>query len=94
MTPAEADFAIQATSATRLAYVVTGDAETDEVSRAGLKGLTDFLSERTALEAGEPMGVDISRDELSFFPLLYWPIIPGQCAEADAARRWPASTPS
>lgn len=77
MTPAEADFAIQATSATRLAYVVTGDAETDEVSRAGLKGLTSFLSERTALEAGEPMGVDISRDELSFFPLLYWPIIPG-----------------
>lgn len=77
LTQAETDFALQATSATRLAYVVTGDAETDAISRAGLKSLTNFLGERTALEAGEPMGVDIARDELSFFPLLYWPIVPG-----------------
>ncbi|MCS0501451.1 DUF4159 domain-containing protein [Ancylobacter mangrovi] len=77
MTPEQIDFAIKATSATHLAYVVTGDAETDEVSRVGLGGLTRFLAQRTALEAGEPMGVDISRDELSFFPLLYWPIVPG-----------------
>src|SRR5262249_43927484 len=27
-------------------------------------------------EAGEPMGLDISRDELSFFPLIYWPVVP------------------
>ena len=77
MTPGEIDFALQATNSTRLAYVVTGDAETDAISRAGLKGLTDFLGERTALEAGEPMGVDLARDELSFFPLIYWPIVPG-----------------
>ncbi|WP_370876784.1 DUF4159 domain-containing protein [Ancylobacter amanitiformis] len=77
MTPAEIDFAVKATSSTRLAYVMTGDAETDEVSRSGLAGLTRFLGERTALEAGEPMGVDLSRDELAFFPLIYWPIVPG-----------------
>lgn len=77
MTPAEIDFAVKATNATRLAYVITGDATTDEVSRAGLKGLTDFLGDRTALEAGEPMGVNLDRDELSFFPLIYWPIVPG-----------------
>ncbi|WP_183190290.1 DUF4159 domain-containing protein [Ancylobacter tetraedralis] len=77
MTPAEMDFAVKATSSTRLAYVITGDAETDEVSRSGLAGLTRFLGERTALEAGEPMGVDLSRDELAFFPLIYWPIVPG-----------------
>lgn len=77
MTQSEIDFALQATNSTRLAYVVTGDAETDAISRAGLKGLTDFLGERTALEAGEPMGVDPATDELSFFPLLYWPIVPG-----------------
>ncbi|WP_428030791.1 DUF4159 domain-containing protein [Ancylobacter sp.] len=77
MTQGEIDFATQATSSTRLAYVVTGDADTDAISRAGLKGLTEFLGQRTALEAGEPMGVDVARDELSFFPLLYWPIVPG-----------------
>jgi hypothetical protein len=63
---------------TRLAYVVTGDAETDNVSKAGLQGLTLFLAQRTALEAGEPVGLDIARDELNFYPLIYWPIVPGQ----------------
>jgi len=71
-------FALDATLATRLAYVITGDAQVDEASRLGLAGLSRFLGERTALEPAEPMGVDPSRDELAFFPLLYWPITPGQ----------------
>jgi hypothetical protein len=74
------DFMLRSTLETKLAYVVTGDAETDAVSKAGLQGLTIFLGQRTALEAGEPVGLDISRDELSFFPLIYWPIVPGQPA--------------
>ncbi|HSI40633.1 MAG TPA: DUF4159 domain-containing protein [Xanthobacteraceae bacterium] len=77
--------AVKATSATRLAYVITGDAETDEISRAGLTGLTTFLGQRTALEAGEPMGVDPARDELAFFPLLYWPVLPGAARPTPAA---------
>jgi hypothetical protein len=71
------DFAMKAANETKLAYVITGDAETDAVSKAGLGGLTLFLAQRTALEAGEPIGLDITRDELSFFPLIYWPIVPG-----------------
>lgn len=85
MTPEQTDFAIKATSATRLAYVVTGDAATDEISRSGLKSLTGYLAERTALEAGEPMGVDVARDELAFFPVLYWPV-------AANARKLPPAT--
>ncbi|WP_341990895.1 DUF4159 domain-containing protein [Azorhizobium sp. AG788] len=73
---AASDFAVKATAQTRLAYVTTGNAEVDDISRAGLEGLTTFLAQRTALQAGEPMGVDIARDDLSFFPLLYWPILP------------------
>jgi hypothetical protein len=75
--PADMDFAMRATVDTRLAYVVTGDAETDNISKAGLQGLTLFLAQRTALEAGEPIGLDIARDELAFFPLIYWPVVPG-----------------
>ncbi len=67
-------FALQATAATRLAYVVTGVPDVDELSRAGLEGLTRILLERTALEPAEPVGVDLTRDELAFFPMLYWPI--------------------
>jgi hypothetical protein len=36
-----------------------------------------FLAQRTALEAGEPIGLDPARDELAFYPLIYWPIVPG-----------------
>jgi Domain of unknown function (DUF4159)/Aerotolerance regulator N-terminal len=71
------DFAIKATSQTRLAYVVTGNADVDSIVKAGMAGLTLFLAQRTALEAGDPVGVDPARDELAFFPLIYWPVVPG-----------------
>jgi len=68
------DFALKATLKTRLAYVVTGDPEIDRTSQEGLSGLSKVLRARTALEPGEPMGIDIDNDELSFFPILYWPV--------------------
>jgi hypothetical protein len=83
--PADQDFAMRATIETRLAYVITGDAEVDSISRSGLQGLTLFLAQRTALEAGEPVGLDIARDELAFFPLIYWPVVPGAPRPSPAA---------
>ena len=68
------DFALKASLKTRLAYVLTGDAEIDHTSQEGLSGLSRVLRARTALEPAEPMGVDIEKDELSFFPVLYWPV--------------------
>jgi hypothetical protein len=68
------DEAMAAISTTRLAYVVTGDSSVDAISRAGMTGLSRFLVEKTALEPGEPAGVDLATDELSFYPLIYWPI--------------------
>ena len=66
--------AMAAISTTRLAYVVTGDSAVDSISRAGLAGLSRFLIEKTALEPGEPAGVNIATDELSFYPIIYWPV--------------------
>jgi hypothetical protein len=74
---ADDDFAIKAVSQTRLAYVVTGNADVDSIVKAGMAGLTLFLAQRTALEAGDPVGIDPARDELAFFPLIYWPVVPG-----------------
>ena len=68
--------ALRSTLETRLGYIITGDAEVDRISKAGLQGLTLFLAQRTALEAGEPIGLDPARDELAFYPLIYWPIVP------------------
>ncbi|MBU1315055.1 MAG: DUF4159 domain-containing protein [Alphaproteobacteria bacterium] len=59
---------------THLAYVVTGEAEVDQLSEQGLQGLTQFLTYRTTLEPGAPVGVDITTDELAFYPIIYWPI--------------------
>ncbi|WP_062203807.1 DUF4159 domain-containing protein [Aureimonas sp. AU12] len=70
----DATKAIAATETTHLAYVETGDAATDAISRQGLAGLSQFIASKTALEPGDPMAVDIASDELSFFPILYWPV--------------------
>ncbi|MBC8036086.1 MAG: DUF4159 domain-containing protein, partial [Rhizobiales bacterium] len=32
------------------------------------------LNDRTSVEAGEPIGVNVERDEIVFFALLYWPV--------------------
>ena len=74
LTAQQQEFAMKATMQTHLAYIITGDADIDAVSKAGLQGLTLFLAQRTALEAGEPIGLDPARDELAFFPLIYWPV--------------------
>jgi hypothetical protein len=76
---ADADaFALAATFEVSLAHVLTGDAQLDEVARAGLQGLSDTLTFRTSIEPSAPTGVDLERDELAFFPILYWPITPEQ----------------
>ena len=71
------DFAIKSVAQTHLAYVITGNADVDSIVKAGMAGLTLFLAQRTALEAGDPVGIDPARDELAFFPLIYWPVVPG-----------------
>jgi hypothetical protein len=71
--PGDAE-AIAAITDTRIGYVLTGNSSIDSVSRAGLQGLTRYLIDRTALEPGEPAGLDVEADELAFYPLIYWPI--------------------
>ncbi len=78
---------IESALITRLAYIVTGDAAVDEASRAGLSGLTQMLAARTALEPGEPAGLDPAKDELAFYPLIYWPIAPNRPQPSEAAIR-------
>jgi hypothetical protein len=82
------EFASRAVSQTRLAYVVTGNADVDSIVKSGMAGLTLFLAQRTALEAGDPVGIDPARDELAFFPLIYWPVMPGAAKpQQDAVNR-------
>ena len=84
---ADDSFALNATAEMTLAYVITGNASVDEMSDAGLRGLSDTLYFRTSVEPANPIGVDLERDELAFFPMLYWPITPDQPRPSDAAYR-------
>ncbi|MGI9490039.1 MAG: BatA domain-containing protein [Geminicoccaceae bacterium] len=56
---------VKSANETHLAYVVTGLAEVDEVSRAGLDGLSLVLNRRTAVEAGDPLPVNLNVDDLN-----------------------------
>ena len=93
--PRHADFAHQDEAqrrtergrlSTRPAYVATGDATVDQTSRQGLITLTRVLSARTSAELAEPVEVDPARDELAFYPLIYWPIVASQPQPRPEAR--------
>ncbi|MFD1511341.1 DUF4159 domain-containing protein [Lacimonas salitolerans] len=71
-------FALAATGELVLAHVLTGNAQIDEMADAGMRGLSDILFFRTSVEPAGAMGVDLETDDISLFPMLYWPITPDQ----------------
>lgn len=57
-----------------LAYVRTGLSSIDMMTAQGLESVAQTLTRRTSIEPGGVVAVDPARDELSFFPLIYWPV--------------------
>jgi hypothetical protein len=78
-------FAMEAALATRLAYIRTNDAALDRKSHAGLRALSQVVGQRSTASLAEPLGVDVEKDPVLFFPLLYWPLAPGQKPPSGAA---------
>lgn len=70
---------------TRLAYVMTGDPESDRAAASGLAALTRELVRRTSLEPAPPAGVDPETDDLSVYQFLYWPITAGASPPSETA---------
>ncbi|RYE00793.1 MAG: DUF4159 domain-containing protein [Sphingomonadales bacterium] len=58
----------------RFAYVKTGDRNLDETTAAGLFGLSYQLGARTSVEPDQPHGVDLSRDSLELYPMIYYAV--------------------
>ncbi|KPA20536.1 hypothetical protein shim_35260 [Shimia sp. SK013] len=73
-----ADVLVDHAQEVTLAHIVTGDKQVDDVAFAGMRGLGNVLNFRTSVEPGPPASVDLERDELAFYPFLYWPITPDQ----------------
>ena len=74
----------QAALETRLAFIESGDPAVDATARAGLAGLSTYVNARTAAHLADPSGVRPGTDDLSFYPLLYWPITAGQAPSGAA----------
>ncbi len=87
---------------THLGYIVTGNDSVDRVTAAGLKGLSRYLLDKTAVNAmplaeggkqpemTQEIGVkaiNIETDDLSLFPMIYWAVDPGQAMLSDDAIR-------
>ncbi|WP_019961184.1 DUF4159 domain-containing protein [Woodsholea maritima] len=69
------DYVLDRALEVRLAYVQTGVDDIDRMSEAGLSGLSFELTRRSAIEPGEPRGINIETDPILFYPLLYWPVL-------------------
>jgi hypothetical protein len=70
---------------TTLAYVLTGDAATDQLSADGLNYLSAIVSAHSSARLGPPAGVTPGIDELNLYPLLYWPVPPDTQAPSATA---------
>lgn len=78
---------LAATNETRLAYILTGNAKVDALSKAGLNGLSQMLLRRTSVETRRPMAIDIEQHELTFYPMVYWPVTADLALPSDAAQQ-------
>jgi hypothetical protein len=71
--------------ATTLAYVLTGDAATDQLSADGLGYLSAVVTSHSSARLVGPAGVTPGVDDLNLYPLLYWPVLPNAAPPAAAA---------
>ncbi len=76
---------VRAADQAALAYVLTGDDVIDQSSREGLAGLSRVLFQRTSVEPGAPVGIDLDHDDLAVLTFLYWPVTDSQPMPSPAA---------
>lgn len=78
---------IDLTKITRLAYIKSGITEIDRTSQRGLATLSAIVNSRTSVVLGEPVALDPEKDELSFYPFIYWPVVAEHAIPSENARR-------
>ena len=57
-----------------MGYIRSGDTNVDDMAERGLNALARVLTQRTSVEPKGTVALNPETDELSFFPLVYWPV--------------------
>jgi hypothetical protein len=70
---------------TQLAYIRTGDPQTDQISADGLGYLSALVSARSSAQLGAPVGISPATDNIALYPLIYWPVLPNAVAPSSTA---------
>lgn len=60
---------------TKLAYVQTGIKQIDDINYKGLKEISSFISSKTSAILGNPIGLNLEKDEIDYFPIIYISLI-------------------
>jgi hypothetical protein len=60
---------------TQLAYIRTGDPQTDQISADGLGYLSALVSARSSAQLGAPAAVTPAAEDIDLYPLIYWPVL-------------------
>lgn len=68
-----------------LGYIASGNQAVDKIAAEGLYGLSNVVSQRTSVELGQPVGIFLEKDELAFFPMIYWPVSTRQIIPSELA---------
>jgi hypothetical protein len=68
--------ALKYSSQTYLAFVPSSSSQLNEQTQDGLETLSAALKEKTSVEPAGVVQLDLEKDELNFFPFIYWPITP------------------
>ncbi len=71
--PVQAQNNVNRAESVHLACVKTSN---DEACLKALQKLSAQIKMRTSIEMGDPVIADLDKDDLSFYPFLYWPIDP------------------
>ena len=64
----------EAATGLHLAFIETGDARRDELSRVAMEGLKQQLTRRTTIEPTGVHGISADMPGLEMYPFLYWPV--------------------
>lgn len=70
-----------------LAYIRSSSSRINDDSKAGLTNLSAQLIERTSVEPHGVVGLNIERDDLSFFPFIYWPVTKNEKPLSEQAQK-------